>query len=390
MKLLHTADWHLGRYLKGYSLLKDQKHLLDQLTELIREEKPAVHLVGGDIFDRAVPAAEALEVFHHFLRQTVLELGCPTVIIAGNHDSGERIGLYHEFLRDKNLFLSGKLRLPLQPVVLQDATGEVHIYPVPYFEPEDLNFALHQHGKSVHTQSHHEAWEQLLKELPLSQHPSTRNVLVGHLFAQGGKTSESDEEEFSRYVGTAGQVNARLFQGFDYVALGHLHAAHFVPGTAKTVRYASSLMPYSVSEAHQTKSVSLVELEVDGNVRVSERQLTPRRTIRKVSGKIEDGVLQTDAPAAYQYDFVEVALQNTSPVPNAMALIKAQFPNALPPRWPRRQLAEGSLTHSIEDLSKANNELEIFTSFFSFCHKGELPDEQRNILREVIATLKNE
>lgn len=392
MKILHTADWHLGRYLKGYPLLEDQKHLLDQLIELIREEKPDVHLVAGDIFDRSVPAAEALEVFHDFLKKTVLQLQCPTVIIAGNHDSGERIGLYDEFLRDKNLFLAGKLSLPIQPVVLEDESGQVHIHPIPYFEPEDLNYALGNIGKTAQTNSHQEAWELLLNELNLDQKPTTRHVLVGHLFAQGGMTSESDEEEFSRYVGTAGQVRAGTFQDFDYVALGHLHAAHFVKGTDKKVRYASSLMPYSVSEASQKKSVSLIELEADGNARVAEHSLSLRRTIRTVKGRIENGKLELEdeSEPPQKQDFVEVSLQNETPVPNAMAIIKERFPNALPPRWPQRKLEEGQVTHSIEDLSKENNELDIFDSFFTFCTAKKLPQTQRNILQTLIAELKDE
>ncbi|MCX7160470.1 MAG: exonuclease SbcCD subunit D [Proteobacteria bacterium] len=215
MKILHSADWHLGRYLHGASLLEDQRLILEQFVDLARSEQVDVVVIAGDIYDRAIPPSEAVALLDSVLTRLVVDAGIPTIVIAGNHDSAERIGFGGRIFAQRGLTLRGTLN-NLSPVVLSDAHGEVAFHPLPYVEPL---FARHLPGGEDVT-DHQSAMTHLMSLLKAQRVPGQRNVLVGHAFVTGG--SESDSER-PLSVGGSGRVGADSFDGFDFVALGHLH-----------------------------------------------------------------------------------------------------------------------------------------------------------------------
>jgi DNA repair protein SbcD/Mre11 len=221
VRFLHTADWHLGRYLHGTSLLDDQAHVLETFVELARSEHVDAVVIAGDVYDRAVPPADAVSLLDDVLSRLVVGAGIPVIVIAGNHDSAERIGFGGRIFERQRLLLRGALD-KLDPVVLTDKHGEVAFHPLPYAEP---TFVRALPGAEAVT-DHQSAMSRMVGLLRAQRKAGQRNVLVGHAFVAGGSESES-ERPLS--VGGSGMVAVDTFDGFDFVALGHLHRCHRPP-----------------------------------------------------------------------------------------------------------------------------------------------------------------
>ena len=318
MKILHSADWHLGRTLHGASLLEDQHLVLEQFVALARREAVDVVVIAGDIYDRSVPPADAVALLDGVLSQLVAEAGIPTIVIAGNHDSAERIGFGGRIFRQQGLHLRGTLA-DLSPVRLRDAHGEVAFFPLPYIEPV---FARALPGGETVT-DHQSATAHVLALLRAQQRPGERSVLVGHAFVAGGSESES-ERPLS--VGGSGAVAADSYAGFDYVALGHLHRPQTLG--AGRIHYPGSLLKYSFNEAAHEKSVSLVEIGADGVPSIRRVTLAPRRDVRIVSGTLAELLAAPDADRSRD-DYLCAHLTDAGPVLDPMARLREVYPNMM-------------------------------------------------------------
>ena len=316
--LLHTADWHLGRILHGVHLTEDQRFtLIEGLVPLAAARRPDAILIAGDVYDRAVPPADAVALLDEVLGRLVIDLGIPTVVIAGNHDSPDRLAFGSRLLRDRGLHVYGHAVTDAQPVLLGDADGEVAIHALPYLEPAEVRERL---GDACLVG--HGAATRAMVERIRARFTTVRNVLVGHAFVAGGAISDS-ERPLS--VGGAGAVEAACFDGFDYVALGHLHRPQQVGG--RPVHYAGSLLPYSLSEIDHEKSVQWIEMDSDGICRTERVQLPVRRRLRRVEGLLDD-LLRGD-PGEGRDDYVVVRLLDPGPKLDAMGRLRAIWPHVL-------------------------------------------------------------
>jgi DNA repair protein SbcD/Mre11 len=277
MKILHTADWHLGKSLNQFSLLADQEAALDQLLALAATERPDVVVLAGDIYDRAVPPAEAVALFHRTVNRLVMDLNIPLMAIAGNHDNAERIHYGAQLFERQGFYVSGYFTYPLQPIVLTDAYGPVYFYLFPYTEPEMLRAELRRLARNdapaqdslppdgpenqgadwpPSIQTHEEVFRWVVAQIQAQRQPTDRVVLVGHAFVQGGAPSDSERKLL---VGGAEFIAPAVFGPLTYTALGHLHQPqHFNEGR---VRYAGSLLKYSTSEAKHQKSFTIIALD---------------------------------------------------------------------------------------------------------------------------------
>lgn len=318
MRFLHTADWHLGRLFHGRSLIDDQAHVLDQFVAVVRETRPDAVLIAGDIYDRAVPPAEAVNLLDDTLSRIVLGEGVPTIVIAGNHDSPDRLGFGARLLAAHGLTIVGRVDAPRASVRFADAWGEVVVHALPYAEPAVVRDAL-----SMPIVGHDAALAALLERVR-AEHPSgARSVVVAHAFVAGASESES-ERPLS--VGGSGAVDAGLFSGFDYVALGHLHRPQ--RAGADHVRYAGSLMKYSLSEADHAKSISLVEIGAPGSLSIEPITLTPRRDLRRVSGTLAEMIAQAGVGGSRE-DYVFASLSDRGALLDPMAKLREVYPNVL-------------------------------------------------------------
>jgi len=350
MRFLHTADWHLGRYFHGASLLEDQAYVLDQFVALARDEQVDAVVIAGDVYDRAVPPGEAVSLLGDVLERLVVREGIPVILIAGNHDSPERIGFAGRIFERQRLFLRGTLG-HFEPVLLAGAQGEVAFHPLPYVEPA---FARALEGGAAVT-DHASAMAHVLDRVRAGFRAGRRNVLVGHAFVAGG--SESDSER-PLSVGGSGMVPVATFDGFDYVALGHLHRPQ--QAGSERIRYSGSLLKYSFHEADHDKSVSLVELGADGACQVTHHRLAPRRDVRVLTGTLDE--LLAQGAAARSEDYLSAQLTDAGPVLEAMARLREVYPHMLEIRF-ARQDAPGAPARAGADHRK-REPADLFRAFY--------------------------
>ena len=342
MRFLHSADWHLGRVYHGVSLLEDQAHALQQFVRIAADTRPDAILLAGDIYDRSVPPAEAVRLLDLVLSELILELKIPVVMIAGNHDGPDRLAFGSGLLQRAGLTVRGPVEMEASPLVLRDAHGEVEIHALPYAEPALVRSACGNDAIA----DHHAALAAQTAAVRAAQVPGRRSVVVAHAFVQGGAESES-ERPLS--VGGTGAVGVGVFDGFDYVALGHLHRPQAIgakrdPGGAGAatidasaspdawrrarIQYSGSLLKYSFAEADHAKSVNLVELDAAGSCTVERIPLVPRRDLRILEGELAALVAAAATDPARE-DYVLARLTDHGALLDAMGKLRGAWPNAL-------------------------------------------------------------
>lgn len=362
MRILHTSDWHLGRIFYGVHLTEDQSYILNQFVKLVGDTKPDVILIAGDVYDRSVPPAEAVTLLDEVLSNILLDYGVPIIMIAGNHDSPERLGFGTRLLARQGLHLIGQLA-GNAPFKLHDTHGPVYFCPLPYAEPATVRDRLAAPEAVDHERAMYWLVNQLIKTLP----PDTRKVAIAHAFVAGGEASES-ERPLS--VGGTEVINASCFKPFHYTALGHLHRSQNI---GDSIRYAGSLMKYSFSEAAYAKSVTLVEMDGAGNTSLEEICLTPRRDVRCLKGFIND-ILTGPQPGASREDYLMVTLQDSGALLDAIGKLREVYPNVLHIERPSLNVG-GELRGPAGD-HRHLSEIDLFTSFFEQVTGTPLSEEQ--------------
>jgi exonuclease SbcD len=325
MRMLHTSDWHLGRSLHRADLRAAQAAFLDHLVATVRAEKVDVVLVAGDVYDRAVPPVDAVELCEDALLR-LHDTGARIVLISGNHDSARRLGFGGGLLDKAGVHLRTRVAALARPVLLEDAHGPVAVYGVPYLEPEAVRGELPV-GRQAATAllpGHAGVLGYAARSIRADADARgvRRRVVLAHAWVTGGAASESERDIT---VGGVGQVPADTFAGFSYAALGHLHGQQTL---GAHLRYSGSPLPYSFSEATHRKGSWLVELDADGTRRA---ERVPAPTYRKLSllrGRLAD-LLGSAAHQAQEQDFVSVTLTDAVRPEGAMDALRARFPHVL-------------------------------------------------------------
>ena len=367
MKILHTGDWHIGKLVHGKHMTQDQEYVLEQLVDLLVEEKAEVLIIAGDVYDRSIPPTEAVELLDSVLSKIVLDLGIQVIAISGNHDSADRLDFGSKLLKDRGLHIVGKLQQKTEPVVLQDAFGEVRFYPVPYAEPAVVK-ALFEKEQSL---SHDEAMKTVLQPITDGLDENLRNVLIGHSFVVGTEEPERSESERPLSIGGAEYVSAGYYTPFDYVALGHLHRPQRV--MTERIRYAGSLLKYSFSEADQKKSVTLIDLKEKGNIEIRQHSLSPRRDLRVITGELEELMGEDVAALGNAEDYIQAVLTDRGTLYEPMQKLRSVYPNVLDLDRIRTEVigAEGEEVVQM----KGKNPIELFTEFYGKVTGNGGPEE---------------
>jgi exonuclease SbcD len=392
MRLLHTSDWHLGRSFHGASLLEDQSAALDRIVQLACERSVDLVVIAGDLYDRAIPPAEAVSLFTDTLAR-LRQAGIAVVAIAGNHDSHVRVSVYDPLLSALGVTIRGAVTRAAEPVLVEPADGgaAVAVYPLPYLEPmvdgPRLLARLEPEGRADPGQAQpasagaetagaetagaaepaagrfsHEATTRLALagiRRDLARRPGSRSVLVAHTFVAGGESSDS-ERELS--VGQVDRVGVEAFAGFDYVALGHLHGSQQLDGPR--LAYSGTPLPYSFSEERQRKSVRIVELAADGTPAVEVVPLEVGRRLRTLEGTLAELCADPAFESARQARVRAILTDETLPL-QAMARLRERFPHAVelrhqPPVVDHAAAAERSLR-----IRDARSPLELAGRFFA-------------------------
>lgn len=375
MRFLHTSDWHLGRLFHGIHLTKDQAYVLAQFIDLVRESKPDAIIIAGDIYDRAVPPIEAVELLNELVSQILLDYKVPIIMIAGNHDSAERLGFGSRLLAGQGLYVVGGLTKEIQPIPLYDKHGPVYFAPFTYGEPALVRERLSCPEIASHEQAMQAMVQDMIKRIP----SKARSVAIAHAFIAGSMESES-ERPLS--IGGSSMVNAAIFQDFSYTALGHLHNSQQAGNP--TIRYSGSLLKYSFAEASQQKGIHLIEMDKEGGITVERVSLTPRRDVRCIKGYINE-ILQYPLDENNRQDYISVTVLDETPILDAMGKLREIYPNVLQIESPRFS-KKGVLSGLPKDHRKLS-EKELFAAFYHQMTGDTMTQEQQNHLVKVIEEL---
>lgn len=369
MKFLHIADLHLGRRLNNISLMEDQRHILEEILG-IAGECDAV-LIAGDVYNRPQPGGEAVRLAGEFLTQ-LSRIGKPVYMIAGNHDGGELVAYCAGLMSVSGIHAAGAFEGKLERHVLRDEFGEIHLYLLPFVKPMQVRAALRDRGDISDIESYEDALRAALSTATLD--PEARNVLVAHQYVSGAQLSESEQ----RIVGGLDQVPLEVFEGFDYVALGHLHAPQRMDGGR--VCYAGSPLKYALTEEGQRKGVAVVTLGPKGDVRFAHRPLHPMRDVRTVTGALRD----IAAPEAYSEDFVGAVLTDELPPTDPLGALRITYPNLIAMRIQNSRTNQ-ELNVAALEAAEQKDPLQHFIDFYTVQNNQVPPDARRiDMMRDII------
>ena len=355
MRFLHVSDLHIGRRLNGFSLLEDQKHILAQILGLA-QECDAV-LLAGDLYDKAQPSAEAIRAVGDFL-VSLSRLHKPVFAVSGNHDTAEQVAYCRELLGECGVFMSPAFDGQLTCHVMEDEHGPVHVWLLPFVRPS----MVRPFFPGIH--SYEDAVRAALGTADLTG--GARHVLLAHQYVSGASLCDSE----SRLIGGVDQVSAETFDGFHYVALGHLHSPQRLCGGR--LCYCGSPMPYSLSEEHQRKAALIVELDEQGRVTIEEKPLTPLRAVRTVRGTLAE----VSDPERFSDDYVFAILTDETMLLDPLGALRITYPHLLGMRIENSRSNEQAATMQEMD-AEALSPLEHFCAFYQAQNNDQPPDDER-------------
>lgn len=367
MKILHTADWHIGKIINGQSLIEDQKFILNKLFDAIKEHDPDVVVISGDLYDLHYPNKEAMVVLEDALSMINLELNIPIIAISGNHDGKERLNYGERWFEKTGLKIITGYDDLLKPISMKG----INIYVMPYFTPADVRQVFDV--KNIHT--HQEATEYIISEMEKVMNKDETNILVGHLFVAGG---ESTDSERPLSIGTIETVTANTFNNFDAVLLGHLH--HPFAIKSDFIFYSGTPMQYSFSEANQAKGYRLFEID---NKEVKQKfiPIEPRRSFQVIKARYED-VIHEKMEIKNNEDYFHFKLTDMDHVTDPLMKIRNIYPNTLQISRIDYEVAQDEIDVDVHTLS----DIEIIESFYKHVTEEELEGIKKD---KVIQLLEN-
>lgn len=373
MKLAHLSDLHLGKRVNGFSMLDDQQYILGQVLHILDEEQPDGVLLAGDIYDKTVPPAEAVALFDRFLC-ALCERGLSVFVISGNHDSAERLAFGARLMEQSRVHIAPVYDGTLSPVTLTDRFGEVEIWLLPFVKPAHVRPYFPDRTIDSAT----DAVAAALSVLP--DNPAVRRVLVTHQTVLGAARCESEEIAIG---GTEG-VDVSVFDGFDYVALGHLHGPQRV--SRDTVRYAGTPLKYSFSEAAHHKSVTFAELSEKGAVTVRAVPLSPLHELREIRGSYMDLTAKACYDGTAVDDYLHITLTDEDDVPDALAKLRTIYPNVMRLDYDNTRTRSGGDLSVLEGAAAAHRQppVELFDELYGKQNGQPMSDEQRAFAAELI------
>lgn len=376
MKLFHLSDLHIGKRVNEFSMIEDQKYILTQILYAADQEKPDGILISGDVYDRTIPTAEAVQVFDAFLTR-LSEQKIPAFIISGNHDSAERLAFGSSLMGKIGIYFSKVYDGTVEKIPMQDAYGTVWIYLLPFLRPSTIRHALPERAEEV--QSAADAVRIALEQTKIDE--KERNVLLAHQFVTGAKRCDAEELQ----VGDVDQIPAELFALFEYVALGHIHSPQKVG--RETVRYCGAPLKYSFSEAGQEKSITVVELKEKGSVDLRTIPLKPLHDLRKIRGTY----LEVTAKSFYENrdceDYLQVTLTDEEDVPDGMAKLRTIYPNLMRLEYDNKRTRSNAEVRAAERVEE-KSELELFQEFYELQNNQSMTEVQEQFVEELLRGMK--
>ena len=409
MKFLHISDLHIGKRINEFSMLEDQKYILDKIITIAEREQAEGVLLAGDIYDKTVPSAEAVQVFDRFLTG-LAKRKIKVFAVSGNHDSPERIAFGAELMKGKGVYLSPVYDGRVAKVALEDTYGKLYVHLLPFVKPATVRHGLEvqqtlqqersngaesslQRERSNGTEpsvppeggsaaepsklpeSYNEAVRAVVERMEVDA--DQRNILVAHQFVTGASRCESEETA----VGGLDNVDADLFDAFDYVALGHIHSPQHVG--RDTLRYCGTPLKYSFSEAEQEKSVTVVELREKGEGELRQIPLTPLRDMRRIRGTYMEVMDRNFYQGTNREDYVQITLTDEEDVPDGLQRLRKVYPNLMRLVYDNARTRQSREVGAAEELER-KSELELFSDFYVLQNNQTMSAKQTELVRQLI------
>lgn len=367
MRFLHLSDLHLGKRVNEFSMLEDQAYILKEILNIIDEQKVEAVLIAGDVYDKVIPSAEAVRVLDAFLtRLAAREL--PVFLISGNHDSAERVAFGSRLMSSRQIYLSPVFESDVEPITISDRYGEINIYMLPFVKPS-LVKRVYPEEEII---TYQDAVNVAVQHMQIDT--DKRNILLAHQFVTGA--ARCDSEELS--VGGLDDVDASIFDGFDYVALGHLHGPQKIG--KETVRYSGTPLKYSFSEANQKKAAVIVDVEEKGKINIQQIPLVPKHDMREIRGIYMEVTALDFYKDMKTDDYLHITLTDEEDIPDAIGKLRTIYPNIMKLSYDNlRTRAAGTVRGTAEVEEKSP--MELLKEFYELQNNQPMTDEQEEIAR---------
>ncbi len=371
MKIIHLSDLHLGKRVNEFSMLEDQQFILTKIINIIDEQKPDGVIIAGDVYDKSVPSAEAVELFDDFLVR-LSKRDLKVFVISGNHDSAERIAFGGRLMNKSGIYMSPVYNGKVEPIAINDEWGEINVYMLPFVKPTNVRRYYPESEIVTYTDAVKTAVD------GMNIDASKRNILVTHQFVTGALRTESEDIS----VGGTDNVDASVFADFDYVALGHIHRSQSC--TSNFIRYSGTPLKYSFSEAGDNKSVTVVTIKAKGDITLDFIPLTPKRDMVEIKGSYEELTLKSFwKNTTYNEDYMHITLTDEEDVPDALARLRVIYKNIMRLDYDNKRTRTINQINGAENV-KEKSPFEHFSEFYELQNGQPLSNEQSELIKSII------
>lgn len=371
MKIMHLSDLHLGKRVNEFSMIEDQTYILNEIINIIDEQKPKVIILAGDIYDKPIPPAEAVELFDDFLYK-LSKRNLYVFIISGNHDSAERIAFGSRLFDKSGIYLSPVYNGKILPIPVDDECGNINFYMLPFIKPVHVRRFFPDASISTYT----DALNTVITGMNIDN--TKRNILITHQFVTGSSRTESEDVS----VGGSDNVDAYIFKDFDYVALGHIHRSQSCG--SEYIRYCGTPLKYSFSESKDTKSITVIDIKEKGDIKLDFIPLTPLRDMVEIKGSYNELMLKSFYEnTSLTNDYVHITLTDEDDIPDVITKLRVIYKNIMKLDYDNqrtRKSSEINLINAVDSMSP----LELFDTFYEIQNGNHLSDAQRAFLENII------
>lgn len=372
MKLIHLSDLHLGKRVNEFSMLEDQEFILTKIINIIDEQKPDGVIIAGDVYDKSIPSAEAVELFDDFLVR-LSKRNLKVFVISGNHDSAERIAFGGRLMDKSGIYMSPVYNGKVEPITISDDFGEVNMYMLPFIKPSNVRRFFPDNDIVSYTDAVKVAVDAMNIDV------SKRNVLITHQFVTGAVRTESEDIS----VGGADNVDASVFDDFDYVALGHIHRSQKCGG-GEYIRYGGTPLKYSFSEATDKKTATIVEMNAKGDIVLDFIPLVPKRDMVEIKGAYEELTLKSFwENTTYNEDYMHITLTDEEDIPDVLTKLRVIYKNIMKLDYDNKRTRTMNEIRGAENV-KEKSPFEHFCEFYELQNGQALSDEQSEFMTELI------
>lgn len=392
MKIIHTGDWHIGKIVNEFSMIDDQRYILNELIKLINLEKPDVLIIAGDIYDRSIPPVEAVDLLNEVFSKILIDNKVKIVAISGNHDSGERVSFGSKILEKEGLYIQGIIEDEIKSIRIDDEEGNVNFYMIPYVDPA----ILRRKFNNPEIRNHNDAMKAVINRIKPSLNENERNIVVTHGYVTYKRKDAIDKDGENLYeladlevsdserplsIGGTDLIDSDNFDCFDYVALGHLHGRQKVG--REEIRYSGSLMKYSFSEINHKKGVVIIEIDGNKKINIRQEELRPKRNMRIIKGPLDELIKAGLEDCSNREDYIQAILTDEGEIIDPIGKLRSAYPNIMILKREEKKDIGTSLTAASKGY-KSKTELELFEEYYDRLGSGEFTEEKKEVIRNVV------